>query len=79
VKAKAAIAPAVVDQCNGTDNVGGQAVACDVTVTNNLDLGTGVTSSTVTVKECHGAANAALPCTSSTTPVWPPHDFRDSM
>ena len=61
-------APVAVNQCNGTDNVGGQAVACDVTVTNNLDRATGLTSSSVTVKECHGAANAALPCTTSTTP-----------
>jgi hypothetical protein len=30
----AAPAPGVVNQCNGTDNVGGQAVACDVTVVN---------------------------------------------
>lgn len=63
----AAAGPAA-SQCNGTDNVGGQAVACEVTVTNNLDLGTGATSSTVVLKECHGAANAALPCTTTTTP-----------
>ena len=61
-------ATTVINQCNGTDNVGGQAVACDVIVTNNLDLATGTTSSTVTVKECHGAAGAEFPCTTSTTP-----------
>ena len=61
-------APVAVSQCNGTDNVGGRAVACDVTVTNNLNLATNVTSSTVEVKECHGAANAALPCTTTITP-----------
>ena len=68
VTAAAVIAPPAAGQCNGTDNVGGQAVACDVTITNNLDVATGVTSSTVTVDECHGAANAALPCTTTTTP-----------
>ncbi|MCA1683874.1 MAG: hypothetical protein LC708_01910, partial [Actinobacteria bacterium] len=69
VTAATAPAPgAAVSQCNGTDNVGGQAVACDVTITNNLDVATGVDSSVVTIRECHGAANAALPCTTSTTP-----------
>ena len=61
-----ASAPAV-NQCNGTDNVGGEAVACRVTVTNNLDQATGVTSSTLTVQECHGAANAPPTCTDLTT------------
>ena len=42
-------------QCNGVDNVGGQAVECRYTVTNNLNGD--ATSSTVTVEECHGAAN----------------------
>ncbi len=56
-----------LSQCNGTDNVGGQAVECHYTVTNNLDGS--VTSSTITLEECHGAANdpATLVCTSSTT------------
>ena len=55
-----------VSQCNGVDNVGGQAVECHYTVTNNLDGS--VTSSTVTLTECHGAANdpPTLTCTSST-------------
>jgi hypothetical protein len=66
--ASAADAPAAIDQCNGFDNVGGQAVACDVTIVNNLNQATGVASSKVQVRECHGAANAALPCTTSTTP-----------
>jgi hypothetical protein len=65
---EAASTPAAVNQCNGTDNVGGQAVACDVTITNNLNLVTGTSGSTVLVKECHGAANAGLTCTTSTTP-----------
>jgi hypothetical protein len=56
-----------IDQCNGTDNVGGQGLNCEVTVTNNLNLDTGATTSTVTVKECHGAANTAGACTNTTT------------
>ena len=54
-------------QCNGTDNVGGQAVECTYTVTNNLNGS--VTSSSVTLTECHGAANdpPTMVCTSSTT------------
>jgi hypothetical protein len=59
---------AAINQCNGTDNVGGEAVACTVTVTNNLVLATGTTSSKVTVRECHGAANAPPTCTTTTTP-----------
>ena len=56
-----------LSQCNGTDNAGGQAVECHYTVTNNLDGN--VTNSTITLEECHGAANdpATLVCTSSTT------------
>jgi len=64
--AYAASIPAI-NQCNGTDNVGGEAVACSVVVTNNLNLTTGVTSSTVTITECHGAAHAPPTCTRSTT------------
>ena len=41
----AAVAASAVNQCNGTDNVGGLAVECDVTVTNRLDLATGEDSS----------------------------------
>lgn len=63
----AAIIPPSVNQCNGSDNVGGQAVACVVTVTNNLDLTTGATSSTVTTNDCHGAAGAPPTCTTTTT------------
>ena len=61
-----ATAATAVSQCNGTDNVGGQAVECRYTVTNNLDGAT--TSSTVTLTECHGAANdpPTMVCTSST-------------
>src|SRR5580658_4204359 len=65
--ASGASAPSV-NQCNGTDNVGGEAVACRVTVTNNLNMATGVTSSALTVQECHGAAHAPPTCITSTTP-----------
>ena len=56
-----------LSQCNGTDNVGGQAVECHYTITNNLNGST--TSSTVTLVRCHGAANAppTMVCSSSTT------------
>ena len=56
--ASAAPASPTVNQCNGTDNVGGQAVVCDITITNNLNLATGAVSSTVTTNDCHGAAGA---------------------
>lgn len=61
----ASAAPAV-SQCNGTDNVGGQAVECSYTVTNTINGD--VTSSSVTLTECHGAANdpPTMVCTSST-------------
>lgn len=63
----AAIAQTSLSQCNGTDNVGGQAVECTYTVTNSLDGAQ--RSSTTTLNECHGAANdpATLVCTPSTT------------
>ncbi|HVF19052.1 MAG TPA: hypothetical protein VNA14_02280, partial [Mycobacteriales bacterium] len=64
--APAAAANITVNVCNGTDNTGGKGIECEVTVTNNINLATGVTSSTVTVRECHGAANTALPCTTTT-------------
>ena len=55
-----------VSQCNGTDNVGGQAVECHYTITNNIDGND--TSSTVEVEECHGAANdpPTMVCDNST-------------
>lgn len=57
--------PAVA-QCNGIANGGGQEVQCQVTVTNNLDVATGTTSSTVTVQACSGATNGTLTCTNTT-------------
>jgi hypothetical protein len=56
--ASAAPASPTVNQCNGTDNAGGQAVVCDITITNNLNMATGAVSSTVTTNDCHGAAGA---------------------
>lgn len=57
-----AIAPeaasaAPVSQCNSVDNTPGLGIECDVTVENHLDLTSGSTSSTITTRECHGAAN----------------------
>jgi len=63
----AASAAETIAQCNGVNNTGGLGLACDVTVTNNLDITSGVASSTVTVKECTGAANTALTCTTTPT------------
>jgi LPXTG-motif cell wall-anchored protein len=60
-------AAAPLGQCNGTDNVGGEQVECSVTITNNLDQATGVSSSVTTVEECHGAARAEPTCTTTTT------------
>jgi hypothetical protein len=61
-----AFAQTAVSQCNSSDNVGGQAVECHYTITNNLNGS--VTSSTVASTRCHGAANApaTMACTSST-------------
>lgn len=58
VSASAAPASPDVNQCNGTDNVGGQAVVCDITITNNYDLDADTASSIVTTRECHGSAGA---------------------
>ena len=62
-----ASAAEAIAQCNSIDNTPGLGISCDVTVTNNLDVATGVASSTVTLKECRGAANTALTCTTTTT------------
>lgn len=57
-----------VGQCNGVDNTGGLGIVCEVTVVNNLNMETGVESSTVTVTECHGLANTTpSSCTGPTT------------
>lgn len=61
--ASAAPASPAVNQCNGTDGGGGNAAVCDITITNNLNLATGAVSSTVTTKDCLGAAGAPPPVT----------------
>ena len=63
-----AYAAVLNNQCNDVDNTGGLAVECDVTVTNNLDQATGVMSSVVVVRECHGVAGADPTCTTTTIP-----------
>jgi hypothetical protein len=62
-----ASAQTALSQCNGTDNVGGQAVECHYSITNNINGDD--TSSTTTITECHGAANdpPTLVCTPSTS------------
>lgn len=54
-------------QCNGVENTGGLGLNCDVSVINNLNTTTGVTSSVVTVEECQQAANTAPICTAPVT------------
>lgn len=61
-----ASAAEAVTQCNSVANTGGLGLNCDVTVTNNLNVATGVDSSTVTIRECHGPANTTPTCTTST-------------
>ena len=62
-----ASAAETIAQCNDVANTGGLGLNCDVTVINNLDVTTGVASSTVTVTECLAAANTAPTCTTATT------------
>ena len=54
-------------QCDSVFNTPGLGLDCTVTVVNNLDLSTGVTSSTTTYTRCSGAANTALSCVGPTT------------
>ena len=62
-----AFADQPIAQCNGLDNTGGLQIACDVTVTNNLNVATGVASSIVTVKACQGVPAALSSCIGPTT------------
>ena len=62
----ASAAPAIA-QCNGIAEGGCQGIACDVTVTNTLDVATGEASSTVTLKVCSGAAGPTQTCETPTT------------
>lgn len=57
----------LVNQCNGVTNVDGVSIACDVTLINNLDLATGLTSSVLTTRECHGVAGDVGLCTNTVT------------
>lgn len=54
-------------QCDSVFNTPGLGMDCTVEVVNNLDLATGVTSSTTTYTRCSGAANTALTCEGPTT------------
>jgi hypothetical protein len=53
--------------CNSLFNTPGLGMDCSIVVVNNLDLATGVTSSTTTYTRCSGAANTALSCEGPTT------------
>jgi hypothetical protein len=54
-------------QCDSLYNTPGLGMDCTIAVVNNLDLATGVTSSTTTYTRCSGAANTALTCEGPTT------------
>ncbi|TFC03522.1 hypothetical protein E3O42_06630 [Cryobacterium adonitolivorans] len=60
--ASAAPVPGTVNQCNYIQNGGGNEIACDVTITNYLDLDTGLSRSDITVRTCEGAVGELL-CT----------------
>ena len=66
-----ASAATAFSQCSSIDDTPGLEVACTVTVTNRLNLGTGVTSSTTVARVCRGAAgttpNGACTTTTSTS------------
>jgi len=53
-------------QCDSLFNTPGLGMDCTVAVVNNLDLATGVTSSTTTYTQCSGFANTALTCSGTT-------------
>jgi hypothetical protein len=53
--------------CDSLFNTPGLGMDCTVDVVNNLDLATGVTSSTTTYTRCSGFANTALSCEGPTT------------
>ena len=64
--ASAAPVPGTVNQCNYIQDGGGNEIACDVTVTNYIDLTTGLSRSDIVVRTCEGAVGELL-CT--TIPV----------
>jgi hypothetical protein len=53
--------------CDSLFNTPGLGMDCTVAIVNNLDLATGVTSSTTTYTRCSGDANTALSCEGPTT------------
>ena len=59
-------ATVMLEQCEGIDNVGGAGVECNVTVTNEYDTTTGVTSSIVVTTICVGPRGATT-CGTPTT------------
>jgi len=61
--ASADAVPGSVTQCNGVDNQGGRAVECEVTITNYLDVATGLSSSVIVVRSCSNFAGEAPTCT----------------
>ncbi|WP_146073367.1 LPXTG cell wall anchor domain-containing protein [Cryobacterium sp. N22] len=60
--ASAAPVPGTVNQCNYIQDGGGNEIACDVTITNYLDLDTGLSRSDISVRTCEGAVGE-LVCT----------------
>ncbi|MEF2976997.1 hypothetical protein [Subtercola sp. YIM 133946] len=72
-----AATPKSVSQCDGTDAgnpnfaayaAGGAGITCTITVENEFDVATGTTSSTLSLNECVGAADANTFCTPTVTP-----------
>ncbi len=61
-----AIAAESSAQCNSVFNTPGLMIECDVTVTNSLDVATGVSSATVESVACNGAANTPEPLCTTT-------------
>lgn len=64
-------ATVAIDQCNFDETGAAREIRCDVTVVNNIDIATGITSSTVTTTVCTGAPGEAECVTtpSSTTDI----------
>jgi LPXTG-motif cell wall-anchored protein len=57
-----------VDQCNFDETGAAREIQCDVDVVNNIDIATGITSSTVTTTVCAGAPGALTEADCVTTP-----------
>jgi len=63
------------EQCNGIENTGGAKVECDITIVNNLDVATQLTSSVLTVRVCTGFAGEIEPVLICNTTVTPSSDL----